>query len=423
MTERVGTGSGARRWAIVALAFTAIMLNYVDRQVIALLKPTLQGEFGWSDRDYSHMASAFQFCAAVSFLGTGWFIDRIGLRRGFAIGVAAWSLAGMAHAVVTSVAGFVGVRALLGAAESIGTPAQVKTAATYFPPEQRSLMLGIGNMASNFGAVAAPLAIPPLALWLGWQAAFLITGGLGFVWVVVWLIVTPRTGSTGRSGAPVADVPAGTVPWAAMLRDRRQWAIVAAKALSDQCWWFLLFFMPDLFHRMFGLSQGELGLPIAFIYLLAAMGALSGGILPTWLLARGVDIDRARKGSMLLYALLILPVPLVLLTGNAWVAASLLGLGLFAHQGFSTNVFGMTADIFPSRMIGTAIGIGAFAGNLSGMAMIEGAGFSLDNGYGYAPLLIVCGGSYLVALALVHVLVPRLTLAEPGAARVMPVGH
>ena len=409
----------ARRWAIVVLAFTAIMLNYVDRQVIALLKPMLQGEYGWSDRDYSHMASAFQFCAAVSFLGTGWFIDRIGLRRGFAIGVAAWSLAGMAHAFVTTVGGFIGVRAALGAAESIGTPAQVKTAATYFPPEKRSLMLGIGNMASNFGAVAAPLAIPPLALWLGWRAAFLITGGLGFVWVVVWLLVTPRSGS---AAAPPRD-QAASVPWGAMLRDRRQWAIVAAKALSDQCWWFLLFFMPDLFHRMFGLSQGQLGLPIAFIYALAALGSLSGGILPTWLLARGVDLNRARKGSMLLYAVLILPVPAVLLTGDPWVAAALLGLGLFAHQGFSTNVFAMTADIFPARMIGTAIGIGAFAGNLTGMAMIEGAGFSLDNGHGYGPLLFVCGGSYLVALLLVHLLVPRLVLAEPGTPRTIPTGH
>lgn len=412
---------GARRGWIVALAFTAIMLNYVDRQIIALLKPMLQGEFGWSDRDYSHMASAFQFAAAVSFLGTGWFIDRIGLRRGFAIGVGAWSLAAMAHAAVTSVAGFVGVRALLGAAESIGTPAQVKTAATYFPPEQRSLMLGIGNMASNFGAVVAPLTIPALALWLGWRAAFLIAGGLGLLWVIAWLAVTPRGVRTATGG--VADAPAPSVPWRALLRDRRQWAVIAAKALSDQVWWFLLFFMPDLFHRMFGLSQGTLGLPIAFIYAMAALGSLSGGILPTWLLARGVPLDRARKGSMLVYALLILPVPLVLLTGDAWVAAGLLGLGLFAHQGFSTNVFGMTADIFPQRMIGTAIGIGAFAGNLSGMAMIEGAGYSLDNGYGYAPLLLVCGGSYLVALLLIHLLVPRLTLAEPGAARVMPTAH
>lgn len=406
----VNSVSGRRRGWIVALAFTAIMLNYVDRQIIALLKPMLQGEFGWSDRDYSHMASAFQFCAAVSFLGTGWFIDRIGLRRGFAIGVGAWSLAGMAHAFVGSVGGFIGVRAALGAAESIGTPAQVKTAATYFPPEQRSLMLGIGNMASNFGAVVAPLTIPALALALGWRAAFLIAGGLGLVWVVAWLLVTPR----GVTGDASAGDSGANVPWGTLLRDRRQWAVIAAKALSDQVWWFLLFFMPDLFHRMFGMSQGELGLPIAMIYFLAALGSLSGGILPTWLLRRGVDVNRARKGSMLLYALLILPVPLVLLTRDPWVAAGLLGLGLFAHQGFSTNVFAMTADIFPSRMIGTAIGIGAFAGNLSGMGMIELAGWSLDNGHGYTPLLLICGGSYLVALACIHLLVPRLVVAEPG---------
>jgi ACS family hexuronate transporter-like MFS transporter len=416
MVEGIGN---TRRLLIVGLAFTAIMLNYVDRQIIALLKPMLQTEFGWSDRDYSHMASAFQFSAAVAFLGTGWFIDRIGLRRGFAIGVGAWSLAGMAHAFVSSVGGFVGVRAALGAAESIGTPAQVKTAATYFPPEQRSLMLGVGNMASNFGAVIAPLTIPALALAFGWRAAFLIAGGLGLVWVVAWLLVTPR----GVAGDAAAGDKGASVPWTSLLRDRRQWAVIAAKALSDQVWWFLLFFMPDLFHRMFGMSQGTLGVPIAVIYFLAALGALSGGILPTWLLRRGVGVNRARKGSMLLYALLILPVPLVLLTGNPWVAAGLLGLGLFAHQGFSTNVFAMTADIFPARMIGTAIGIGAFAGNLSGMGMIELAGWSLDNGHGYTPLLLICGGSYLVALLLIHLLVPKLVVAEPGAAKVAPAGH
>lgn len=416
MTQQTGT----RQWLIVGLAFVAIMLNYVDRQIIALLKPLLEQEFGWSNRDYSHMASAFQFSAAVAFLGTGWFIDRIGLRRGFAIGVGAWSLAGMAHAFVATVGGFVTARAALGVAESIGTPAQVKTAATYFPPEKRSLMLGIGNMAANFGAVVAPLSIPPLALWLGWRAAFLIAGGLGLLWVIAWLAVTPRTEPVS---AAAVDAPAQRLPWASLLRDRRQWAIIAAKAFSDQCWWFLLFFMPDLFHRVFGLSQGELGVPIALVYTLAALGSLSGGILPTWLLARGVEMNRARKGSMLLYALLIVPAALVLHVDNAWAAAGLLGLALFAHQGFSTNVFGMTADIFPARMIGTAIGIGAFAGNLSGMAMIEAAGFSLERGYGYAPLLYVCAGSYLVGLLLIQLLVPKLQLAEPDGDRPIFAAH
>ena len=416
MTQQIGT----RQWLIVGLAFVAIMLNYVDRQIIALLKPLLEQEFGWSNRDYSNMASAFQLSAAVAFLGTGWFIDRIGLRRGFAIGVGTWSLAGMAHAFVATVGGFVTARAALGVAESIGTPAQVKTAATYFPPEKRSLMLGIGNMAANFGAVVAPLSIPPLALWLGWRAAFLIAGGLGLLWVIAWLAVTPRTEPVS---AAAVDGPAQRLPWASLLRDRRQWAIIAAKAFSDQCWWFLLFFMPDLFHRVFGLSQGELGVPIALVYTLAALGSLSGGILPTWLLARGVEMNRARKGSMLLYALLIVPAALVLHVDNAWAAAGLLGLALFAHQGFSTNVFGMTADIFPARMIGTAIGIGAFAGNLSGMAMIEAAGFSLERGYGYAPLLYVCAGSYLAGLLLIQLLVPKLQLAEPDGDRPIFAAH
>ena len=164
----------ARRWAIVVLAFTAIMLNYVDRQVIALLKPMLQSEFGWNDRDYSHMASAFQFAAAIAFLGTGWFIDRVGLRIGFAAGVFVWSLAGMAHAFVSGVSGFIGARVVLGAAESIGTPAAVKSAATYFGPKDRSIALGIGNTAPNVGAVITPLVIPALAIAFGWRAAFLV---------------------------------------------------------------------------------------------------------------------------------------------------------------------------------------------------------------------------------------------------------
>jgi ACS family hexuronate transporter-like MFS transporter len=406
-----------RQWAIVAFAFVAIMLNYVDRQIIALLKPTLQAEFGWDDRDYSHMASAFQFSAAVAFLGTGWFIDRIGLKRGFAIGVGVWSLAGMAHVFVTSVTGFVGARALLGAAESIGTPAQVKTAATYFAPERRSIMIGIGNMAPNLGAVIAPLIIPPIAIAIGWHATFLIAGGLGLVWVALWL--TFRHPPEIDVQAPKSE----SRPWGAMLRDRRQWAVIAAKTFSDEVWWFLLFFTPDLFHRMFGLSQGTLGLPVAFIYAMAALGSLTGGWLPSRLMTGGASANRARKLSMLLYALLITPVPLVLLTDQAWIAAGLLGLALFAHQGFSTNVFGMTADIFPARQVGTSIGIAAFFGNLSGMAMIEGAGWSLDMGHGYAPLLLVCGGSYLVALLLVQLFVPRIEVAEPGVVRERTAAH
>ena len=404
----------SKRWTIVALAFAAIMLNYVDRQILALLKPTLQVEFGWTNREYSHMASAFQFSAALAFLGAGWFLDRIGLRRGFAIGVGTWSAAGMAHALVTTVGGFVGARVALGAAEAIGTPAQVKAAAAYFPAEQRSMMLGIGNMAANLGAVVAPLAVPPLALALGWRAAFLITGGLGLL-VIVWLLV-PAPREAQRDAAE-----ATRVPWKAMLGDRRQWALVAAKIFSDEVWWFLLFFSPDLFHRRFGMSQAALGTPVAFIYTMAALGSLSGGWLSTRLLKSGVGADRARKGSMLVYALLILPLPLLVFTHSVAGAAALLGLALFAHQGFSTNVFGMAADMFPARVVGTAVSLAAFAGNLSGMAMIELAGWSLDKGFGYGPLLVICGVSYCLALLLVQWIVPTIRLAKTGV--VDPVAY
>jgi ACS family hexuronate transporter-like MFS transporter len=385
------------RWSVVALVFAAIMLNYVDRQIIALLKPTLQAEFGWSDRDYGHMASAFQFAAAIGYLGAGWFLDRVGLKRGFALGVGVWSLAGAAHAVVGGVAGFIGARAVLGVAEATGTPAVVKTAATYFGPAERTRMLGISNMAPNIGAVAAPLLIPPIALAFGWRATFLGAGTLGLVWVALWLALR----------APVIEASAEVaekVRWGTLLRERRTWGLVCAKALTDQVWWLLLFFMPDLFHRMFGIAQGTVGLPVALVYAMAAAGSLAGGWLPGVLIARGKTPAVARKWTMLIAALLVLPLPLVLAVPGAWAAAGLLGLALFAHQGFSTNLFATATDLFPTTSVGTAIGIAAFAGNLAGMAMLEFAGWSLDAHHGYLPMLAVGAVSYLLALGLLQLL-------------------
>ena len=282
-------------------------------------------------------------------------------------------------------------------------------------------MLGIGNMAPNIGAIVTPLTIPLLAVWLGWQATFLIAGGLGLVWAAVWMgLRFPAEAPQARAAGATAVTGPGV---SRLLRDRRQWALILAKALTDQVWWFLLFFIPDLFHRLFGLSQGTLGLPVALVYALAAVGALSGGYLPSRMLARGASPDRARKGSMLVYALLILPVPLALVVSSPWTAALLLGIALFAHQGFSTNVFGFTTDVFPSRVIGTAIGIGAFAGNMSGMAMIEFAGWSLDTGRGYAPMLFLCAGAYLAALLCIHLLVPRIEPIADDAGGQVFAGH
>lgn len=407
--------SNRARWWIVALVFLAIMLNYVDRQILALLKPTLEIEFAWSDRDYANMLTAFQVAAAVAFLGTGWFIDRVGLRFGFALGVAAWSLAGMAHAFATTVGGFIASRVVLGAAESVGTPAAVKSAATYFSARDRSIALGIVNTAPNIGAIATPLAIPAIAVAFGWKAAFLVAGGLGLLWVVGWYAVkAPAVAPAGAAPAPIR--------WADLVRRRETAAIAIAKVLSDQVWFFMLAWLPDLFHRMFDLPQGTVGLPVALAYCMAAAGALTGGWLPTRLMQAGWSVDRARKTTLLLHSLLILPVTLVMFVGSPWTAALLLGLGLFAHQGFSTNVFALATDIVPARAVGSTIGIAAFCGNMWSIVLIQLAAVFLGWGWGYGPLLAICSVSYLIALGLVQLLIPRIepVEAEDGA---IVIGH
>lgn len=389
------------RFRIVALVFVAIMLNYVDRQILALLKPTLEAEFRWSDQDYANMGTAFQFATAVAFLGTGWFIDRVGLRRGFALGVALWSLAGMAHAAAAGVAGFVAARMVLGVGESVGTPAAVKSAATYFSHRDRQLALGIGNTAPNIGAILTPLFIPALAVAFGWRATFLVAGGLGLLWVAAWFAVrVPPVAADAIAPAPVR--------WLDVARSRATLTIAVAKVLSDQVWFFMLLWLPDLFHRLFGLPQGTLGLPVALVYCFAAAGALTGGWLPRRLMARGWSVNRARKTAMLGYALLVTPVPAVMYLHSPWTAALLLGLGLFAHQGFSTNVFGLTTDLVPARAVGSTIGIAAFCGNFCSIGMIQFSAFSLSHGWGYAPMLAICASSYLVALAFVQLLQPHI---------------
>lgn len=392
---------GSARWIIVAMVFVAVMLNYVDRQILALLKPTLEAQFKWSDQDYANMGTAFQIATAFAFLGTGWFLDRVGLRIGFALGVLVWSLAGMAHAFATSVPAFFAARILLGIAESVGTPAAVKSAATYFNHKDRQIALGIGNTAPNIGAIVTPLFIPALALAFGWQAAFLVAGGLGLIWVVVWFAIRVQ---------PVAldAVAPAPVPWLKVLWTRGTLAIAIAKVLSDQVWFFMLLWLPDLFHRLFGMEQGKLGLPVALVYLLAACGALTGGFLPSRLMAAGWSVNRARKVTMLGYALLVLPVVFVQSVSSPWSAALLLGLVLFAHQGFSTNVFGVVTDITPARSVGSRIGIAAFCGNLCSIGMIQFQAYALAHGWGYAPALAICAGSYLTALLAIHLLIPRI---------------
>lgn len=400
---------------LIFLLFCATALNYLDRQVLALLKPMLTDQFHWSDTDYAQLGEAFQYTAAASFLIVGWLVDRLGVRRALGIGVAVWSLAGMAHAFASTIREFVFARIALAAAETVGTPAGVKAAAVYMPVQHRSMMFAIGNAAPNVGTIIAPLMIPPFAAVFGWQAAFLVTGALGFVWLVFWILGTRNLKPVAQAPETLKAVRGAAPPIREIVRDRRTWAIIGAKPLSDVAWFFMLFWIPDFFHRQFGMTQATLGWPVALIYSLAACGALSSGFLFPALLRRGWSINRARKSSMFTYALIILPLPLALLANNPWVAALIIGIALFAHQGFSTNLFGLTADVIPSDRVATVIGAGAVAGNLAGAWIIKLSGWSLTNGHGYWPMFAICSCGYLLALGWVHLMVPNVRLSTDKA--------
>ncbi len=400
----------ARRRIVLTLLVLATVINYADRQIIALLKPAIAHDLHWSDQDYGFLTSIFQFAAAVAYLGAGWFVDRVGLKWANPIGVASWSLATLGHTLVRSLAGFALVRVALGATESVNTPAAVKTAAVFYSDAERPMALGVLNSASNLGAIVTPLFVPALAAALGWRAAFAAVGLVGLVWAGAWMVLVaghiddPRE---ARAAEPVARVGFGEA-----LRDRRTWAVMGAKALIDQVWWFLLFWTPDLFTRVFHLRLGQLGAPLAIIYACAACGSLLGGYASGKLKASGLSLDAARKPVFLVCALLVLPVVFTPYVRSEWAAVALLSLALAAHQGFSTNVFALITDIIPRRRVGSVTSLGSLAGNLAGMSILALVGLSLAHGGGYAPFFVSAAVAYLLALGWIQLLVPRLRSPE-----------
>jgi ACS family hexuronate transporter-like MFS transporter len=394
--------SASLRWVVLALVFAAGIINYADRQIIALLKPMLEQTFGWSDRDYGHLVSAFQFAAATAYLFAGWFIDRTGLRFGYSLAVGLWSAAAIAHAAARSVLQFTLARVVLGVAEAVNTPASVKAVTIWFPAAERSIALGIMNTATNIGAVITPLIVPVLALQLGWQAAFVVVGATGFVWLLGWSQVRHPQQLHAAASTP------GPVPWSSILRNRATWAIAGAKALTDQVWWFVLFWMPDFFNKTFAVDMRNIGPPIATIYVMAAAGALFGGWIPAKLVAAGMSVDSARKGTLGIAALIVLPLPLVFQVESYWSAVLLVGLALAAHQAFSTNIFALTADVIAPRVVASTISVGALCGNLSGLAMLEFTGWMLDTHGIYWPMFAIASVSYVLAFLWIRLLVPRI---------------
>jgi ACS family hexuronate transporter-like MFS transporter len=415
VTARVGY----YRWRICALLFAATTINYIDRQVLGVLAPDLGRIVGWSELEYSYIVTAFQAAYAIGLVSAGAIIDRVGTRIGYALAIGVWSLAAMGHALAATVTGFAIARFLLGLGEAGNFPAAIKTVAEWFPRRERALATGIFNSGSNVGAILAPFAVPLIAVTWGWQWAFLFTGVLSVAWLVTWLTTYhPPAQHAGLSAAELAyirsdpDEATDKPPWLQLLRHREAWAFVAGKFITDPIWWFFLFWLPKFLNSEYGLTLTKLGPPLIAIYLMADVGSIGGGWLAGRFLKRGWTVNRARKSAMLFCALAILPIVFAARAHNLWVAVVLIGFATAGHQGWSANLFTLTSDLFPRRAVASVVGLGGFAGALGGMLISTLTGFLLETTGSYVPVFVMAGFAYLFALALVHLLVPRLTPAR-----------
>jgi ACS family hexuronate transporter-like MFS transporter len=437
-TSTLAARVGRFRWTICGLLFLAATINYIDRQVIGILKPTLQSTFGWSEIDYSDIVFAFQLAYAIGFVFAGQLMDRLGTRTGFALALIVWSLAAIGHAWATvfgpavrfvlaavgltysvSVAGFIAARFALGLGESGSFPASLKAVAEWFPRRERALATGIFNAGTNVGALVTPIIVPIVTYRYGWPGAFIATGALGFAWLAVWWLLYDQPDRHRRVSAPEllyirsdpADPPA-KIPWLTLLPHRQTWAYALAKFMTDPIWWLYLFWIPDFFSRMYGLSLVQLGPPLVAIYLLADVGSVGGGWLSSSLIKRGWSVNQARKGAMLICALAVVPIVAAAKIHSVWGAVALIGLAAAAHQGWSANVFTLPSDMFPRQAVGSVVGLGGMAGAVGGMLIAKVTGYILQTTGSYLPVFIIAGTTYLVALALVHLLVPTLQPAD-----------
>lgn len=410
-----GDAVGRYRWRVCAMLLAATTINFVDRQVLGALAPFLQTEMGWSELQYGGMVTAFQAAYALGLLCTGALMDRVGTRIGYAIVISLWSLAAMGHALVSTVGGFIVMRFLLGLGEAGNFPAAIKTVAEWFPRRERALATGVLNSGANLGAILAPLCVPLIATRWGWQAAFLSTGAFSATWLLIWLrwyrVPEQQQALSAtelrhiRSDAADSTV---AVSWSRILRHRQAWAFVAAKFITDPVWWFFLFWLPKFLHAQFGLSLLGLGLPLIVIFVLADIGSIAGGWLAGYLMRRGWRLHHARKGAMLVCALCVVPIVFAAYADQLWLAVALIGLAAAGHQGWSANLFTLSSDMFPPPAIGSLVGLGGFAGCLSGMMIAAWIGFLLQTTGSYLPIFLMAGSAYLLALWVVHLLVPRL---------------
>ncbi len=415
------------------MLFVATTINYVDRQVLSILKPVLAGNVlhlqpllpGWptveasinlTDVQYGNILAAFQVAYALGVVFAGRLVDRLGCRKGYPIVTGLWSLAAMGHALVNSVTGFAVARFLLGLGESGNFPAAVKATAEWFPPKERALATGVFNSGASVGAILAPLAVPWVALHFGWRASFLITGLFSAIWIVWWSIRyrTPQGNAATTVAAKTAEIRVKTVAWWELLRYRQAWGFMLGKFLTDPVWWFFLFWLPQYFNSRFKLDLSHLGLPLVVVYVCSTVGSVFGGWLPRGFTHLGMALKTARLTAMLTCACLVVPIAVAGGLHSVWLAVGLLSLAAAAHQGWSANIFTTASDMFPARFVGTVVSFGQVAGALGGAIFQPVCGHIVQLTHSFVPLFIYSGSAYLVALLLLRALAPGLKEALPG---------
>lgn len=420
---------GRYRWTICSLLFFATTINYLDRSVISLLKPFLETEFKWTESDYADIVIAFQLSYAVGMILVGRFIDKVGTKIGYALSTLVWSLAAMGHALATGTMGFAVARAALGVSEAGNFPAAIKTTSEWFPKKERAYATGIFNSGANIGAIVAPLTVPLIAEKLGWQWAFILTGAVGFIWLVLWIYVYEIPAKNERLSKEEfayinsdTDEPVDTLEkapktsWFKLLGFRQTWAFVLGKFLTDPIWWFYLFWLPAFLDAQYNVTGTAVALPVALVYTMSSFGSIGGGWLPLYLIRKGWPVYKARKTSMLIYAFCVIPVVFAQWLGsfNMWLAVLIIGLATSAHQAWSANIFTTVSDMFPKKTVASVTGIGGMAGAVGGILIAFLAGILFDKykalgtiETGYYIMFYICGSAYLIAWVVMHLLVPK----------------
>lgn len=417
---------GGYRWVIVTLLFFSTTINYLDRQVIGLLKDALAADLQWTERDYSNIVMAFSATYAAGLLLFGRWIDKIGTKLGYSVSITLWSLAAMGHALARTTLGFGVARAVLGIGEAGNFPAAIKSVAEWFPRKERALATGIFNAGTNIAAVIGPFVIMWIFKNYGWHEAFIWTGVLGFIWLIFWWVLydipsrqkrlkkaeylyihsddVEHTSNTGEK-----------IGWAKILSVRQTWAFVAGKFLTDPIWWFYLFWIPSYFNTTYHLNLSSSWIYVSVIYVIASFGSIAGGYLSGFLISKGWPVYKARKTAMFIYALLVVPIVLVQFTSNVWTAVLLISLAAGAHQAWSANIFTTASDMFPKRAVSSVVGIGGMAGSTGGILFPLAIGMILEHfklsgslSAGYNIIFMICGCAYLLAWVVMHLLAPRM---------------